>query len=174
MVPWALVHRLWLPTPSGHSGGEAKRTDPPQGSHREAIEALGQGISTAPRPQGWRCRSQLSGLMAQVVKMLTSTLQAPAGKNKYASASHGWQTLSWHPMQMTGNSKLNPHLSWRESAGIRVVMGGPRGRNSGILQVSHGLTPVTAAWGWHGEWGLRGSVLMDRMAVSRCGQSICF
>lgn len=45
MVPWALVHRLWLPTPSGHSGGEAKRTDPPQGSHREAIEALGQGIS---------------------------------------------------------------------------------------------------------------------------------
>lgn len=53
-------------------------------------------------------------------------------------------------MQMTRNPRVNPHLSWRESAGARIVIGGPKGRNSGRLQVSLGLTPVTPEWGWEG------------------------
>ena len=117
---------------------------------KRGCRSPGPGTLHCPHPQGWRCRSQSSGLMAQVVKTLTSTLLAPAGKSKCASASHGWQTLSWHPTQMTGNPRVNPHLSWRESAGARIVIGGPKGRNSGRLQVSRGLTPVTPAWGWEG------------------------
>lgn len=151
-IPRTLVHRFWLPTPSGHSGGEAKRTYPPQSSQREAVEKPWARVSPLPPPPGLEMQeSVIQSLMAQVVKTTNKhSLPAPEGKNKYASASHGWQTLNWHPIQMTRNPRLNPHLSWRESAGARTVIGGPKAGTQEDSKSPGGLTPVTPAWGWEG------------------------
>lgn len=164
MVHRDLVHRLWLPNIQWalRRRGSENRSQPHRG-----YRSPGSRAATLP-PQGWGRRSP---------KDERNTNQHTHGireeKKSYASASHGRQTLRWHPIAFTGNPRLILHLSqrgWQAPGWQREFQ---KAGTKGKLQASTSVTSVTLGWE-SGQMSFRGSALGDRRAFSRFAQSVYF